>query len=186
MGRQVPNSKIMLHHLTWQQFLLSAVSVLLLYYTIIWLVYFRRETTNFFTPSEHRHLAPLPDEEYPMDDLLGKAAPEPGVSTIGCDELRLVSAPTDRIEETYYEAPEEDDELYGLIPDVLEEIKLTARAVAMEDGTKADFTSLFKLIPAKYPQIIHSPHLRQVNEWITQNVPFEFRDKELQELWEET
>jgi hypothetical protein len=170
----------MLHQITWQTYLLFVAAVLLLYYAIIWLTFYRGKTAELFTRENSRKQQPEPDEIPDDDDLLGEAAEEYGVSTAGSDELFF--GPHEPEEESY---PFPDNEaLYGLIPDVLEEIKSVIHTVETEDGTAEDFKSLFKLVSSKYPQLKTGPHLEALNEWISDNIPFNLSEDELYQLWD--
>jgi hypothetical protein len=73
----------MLHQITWQVYLLFVAAVLLLYYAIIWLTFYRGKTAELLKPKQQ----PQPTEQPEDDDLLGEAAEEYGVSIAGSDEL---------------------------------------------------------------------------------------------------
>ncbi|MDO3641524.1 hypothetical protein [Mucilaginibacter sp. L3T2-6] len=175
----------MLHQITWQQFLLFTAIVLLLYYAILWLIFYRGKTSGLFPGRPSAKLWPEPGVDLEDEDLLGGAAEEYGVSTVNSSDLFF--GPSRYFEEDRYEEthPFPDDEtLYGLIPDVLEEIKSVIHTIRMEDGTAEDFKSLFKLVSSKYPQLKVSRHLDAVNSWILENVPFELSEEELYRLWD--
>ncbi|MDB4925510.1 hypothetical protein [Mucilaginibacter sp.] len=164
----------MLHQITWQQYLLFVAAALLLYYALIWLTFYRGKTAGLFSGKRQFKMQPEPGDEWGYNELLGNAAEEYGVSTAESGDL-------------YFGAthPFPDNEaLYGLIPDVLEEIKSVIHTVTTEQGTKDDFRSLFKLVAVKYPQLKTSPHLEAINEWIGDNVPFTLSEDELYQLWE--
>lgn len=168
----------MLHQITWQQYTVVVVAFLLVWYAVVWLKYFRKPTDGFVQPSEpfeHRNF-----EDYEPDDLLGKSAEEYGVSTVDSDDLHFGADEEEGFEP---ETADGTEELQGLVPDVLEEIKTVIQTVESGEGTKADFISLFKLVSSKYPQIAESRHLEAINEWIIENAPFELTEEELYQLW---
>lgn len=184
-GAADKKSTVMLHQITWQQFLLFTATVLLLYYTIVWLIFYRGKISGSFPGRNITKLRREPRGALEDEDLVGVAAEEYGVSTVNSSDLFFGPSAhfdEDRYEETH---PFPDDEaLYGLIPDVLEEIKSVIHTIKTEDGTAGDFKNLFKLLSSRYPQLKVSPHLEAVNAWIQENVPFELSEDELYQLWD--
>jgi hypothetical protein len=165
----------MLHQITWQAYLLFVAATLLIYYAIIWLTFYRGKTAGLFSGRNERERAE-PAGQPEKDDLLGEAAEEYGASTANSDELFF--GPNES-------HPFPDSEaLYGLIPDVLEEIKSVVHTVETENGNEADFKSLFKLVASKYPQLKTGPHLEAINEWISDHIPFRLSEDELYQLWD--
>ena len=71
----------------------------------------------------------------------------------------------------------------GLVPDVLEELKIIFSILASEDGSKADFFSLFKTVKEKYPKITADPNIDSINIYIREHVPFHLSNEELEDLW---
>jgi len=169
----------MLHQITWQQYTVFVLAFLLVWYAVVWLKYFRKSANDSVQPNEHLEHRDFEDDE--PEDLLGKSAEEYGVSTVDSDELNF--APDEDAFEPETTSVDETEELQGLVPDVLEEIKTVIQTVESGEGTKEDFISLFKLVSSKYPQIADSRHLEAINEWIIENVPFELTEEELYQLW---
>jgi hypothetical protein len=170
----------MLHQITWQQYGVACFAFLLIWYAVVWLKYFRKPTDSFAHPPEPLAHRDFEDDE--PDDLLGKPAEEYGVSTVDSDDLNFGADAEDGFEPEQA-VPDETEELQGLVPDVLEEIKTVIQTVESGEGTKEDFISLFKLVSSKYPQIAESRHLEAINEWIIEHVPFELTEEELYQLW---
>ncbi|WP_462267719.1 hypothetical protein [Mucilaginibacter sp.] len=169
----------MLHQITWQQYLLFAAIIMLLYYAIIWLVYFRGQFPNFFASKEKAE--PVDDnlnwrneEEY--EELLGGSAEEEGVSTIESEQVHFSPKP---FPAAALQQTDDEEELHGTIPDVLEDIK----GIIRQSSTKSEFIDSFTSIPAKYPQIADSRHLEAINDFISEQVPFEISEEELYQLW---
>ncbi|MGF7081969.1 hypothetical protein [Mucilaginibacter sp. UYCu711] len=170
----------MLHQITWQQYTVVVVAFLLVWYAVVWLKYFKKPADDSVQPPEpleHRDF----EEEEP-GDMLGRSAEEYGVSTVDSDELHF-GPDSEKGFEPETSVADESEELQGLVPDVLEEIKTVIETVASGEGTKEDFIGLFKLVSCKYPQIAESRHLEAINDWIIENVPFELTEEELYQLW---
>lgn len=171
---------IVFHHFTWQQFGMAAIGFILIWYAIVLLLYFRKEAKAFFsrpTPAARKEVLPhiWENEEFTNDDdLIGDAAEPEGVSTHSWNSFGFTRKAKQKAE----------DELLGLIPDALEEIKTALHTVETSGGGKVEFISLFKLVSAKYGRLKDSPHLEAINEWIRDNVPFELTEEELWQLWE--
>ncbi len=169
----------MLHQITWQQYLLFAAILTLLYYAIIWLVYFWGQFPNFFSGKEKAGAAddsPNWRNEAEYEDLLGGSAEDEGVSTIESEQVHFSPKTVPAAASL---KPDDDEELHGTIPDVLEDIKVIIR----QSDTKSEFIKSFPSIPVKYPQIADSRHLEAINDFIAEQVPFEISEEELYQLW---
>jgi hypothetical protein len=179
----------MLQHFTWQQFLTAALIFTLIWYLVIFLAVYRREVFDFLRGKQKPKTSPEPlghewdteFEETPLaeESLMGRSALPEGVSRVSMDQFSF--APQVEKEQTY---PFPDEELLGVIPDVLEEIKTAIHTIVTIEGSKADFIDLFKVIAAKYPKLKESRHLAAIDEWISENVPFTFSERELQQRWQ--
>jgi hypothetical protein len=178
---------IVFHHFTWQQFGMAAIGFILIWYAIVLLLYFRKEIKAFLSrPPGGKTDRLIPKEDtgvlqhvwerdgFMDDDLVGDAAEPEGVSTHSWNSFGFTGKTKQKTE----------DELLGLIPDALEEIKTALHTVETSGGGKAEFISLFKLVSAKYGRLKNSPHLGAINEWILDNTPFELTEDELWQLWE--
>jgi hypothetical protein len=170
----------MLHQITWQQYTVVVVAFLLAWYAVVWLKYFRKPTHGFAEPPEPLEHRDFEDDE--PEGLLGKSAEEYGVSTIDSDDLLFGGEAEDEFEQEPRRI-DETEELHGLVPDVLEEIKTVIQTIASGEETKEDFIGLFKLVSSKYPQIAESRHLEAINDWVIENLPFELTEEELYQLW---
>jgi hypothetical protein len=169
---------IVLPHFTWLQFGIAAIGFLFIWYAVVLLWYGGKQVRAFFARDKPVANEPLPHvwerEEFMADDLVGEAAEPGGVTTHAWNSFGFTGkAKINR-----------EDDLLGLIPDVLEEIKTALHTVETTGGGKDDFISLFKLVSAKYGRLKDGPHLAAINEWILENVPFGMNDDELWQLWE--
>ncbi|RZM22413.1 MAG: hypothetical protein EOO88_29520 [Pedobacter sp.] len=104
------------------------------------------------------------------DDLMGKTKLPEGVSVIEMEELQF-SEPDSKVEKL------------GLVPDVIEEIKLIFKILGQEDGSKQDFLKLIEEVKNRYPKISSSSSLPYINGFIQENAPFHFTAEELENLW---
>jgi len=165
---------ILLHHFTWRQFGIAAILLTFIWYAVVLLLYFRKDIAARLAK---RDPGPLPhqwDDEDWDQELAGEAREDEGISVVTSDDFSFAgAAKTDHAE----------DELLGLVPDALEEIKSVLYTVESQEGDKSDFVSLFKLVSGKYARLKNGPHLAAINDWIRDNVPFNFSNEELTALW---
>lgn len=179
----------MLEQFTWQQFLIAALVLSLIWYAVLILLFYRKKIIDAiqkkrmsggpriqssYNPREQKKTESSSEED--RDALIGKTALPDGVTEVGMD--------------LYSFAPKEDADpdadkvaRLGLVPDVLEEIKTVITIIGTEGGTKEDFFSLFKLVSAKYPMMRDSPHRNYVNDYIRENVPFTLSQEDVDKLW---
>lgn len=189
MERRDKSNNSMLHQFTWQQFLLAAFVLSLVWYLAIFLLYYRNKAADLFSgktkSKQPEKLRREWDEELEDDaetdeagddGLMGKASEPEGVSTVPMDGFRFAERPADK--------DARRDEQLGLVPDVLEELKGIFNILAKEDGNKADFVSLFRLVSSKYPKIRNTPNQQAINDYIRENLPFDISDEDLDNLWQ--
>ena len=173
----------MLYKITWQHYLLYVAIALALWYGIVLWIYYREDAKRFLNKVNEKAGTDegLPDNDEPDENLLGKPEEEYGVSVVDSQQISFEAKPA------YQEKTDQfsnEDDLKGLIPDVMEEIKSIIYTVKTEQGTKDDFISLFKIVSSKYPNIKDIRQLEAVNEWISDNLPFELTQEEFLQLWE--
>ncbi len=180
----------MLQQFTWQQFLIAALVLSLIWYAVVIILFFRKKLSDAIKrkslPSRPRVQSSFdpriemdgeePDGET-EDELIGKPKLPEGVQELSMSEISFAPKQDNGT------AGELNDRL-GRIPDVLEELKTLFNILKNEGGTKDDFFSLFSLIKSKYPGIKHSPHLPQLNEFILENLTFSISQAELDTLWD--
>ncbi|ETZ20151.1 hypothetical protein [Pedobacter sp. V48] len=164
----------MLKAFSWQDFLLAATIMSLLWWLGIWLLYFRKPVVGASLPLSHSWANEV--DELGAADLMGKPALDSGVSVVEADDFSFGAPLADE------GAPDQEEQL-GDLADVQEEIKTVCRILAAEDGTKEDFFSLFEMIRNKYPRITSSPSLAALNGFIREHVPFALSKEELENLW---
>jgi hypothetical protein len=166
---------MLLLKLIWSHYLLFAALALAVWYGGVLFTFYRNEAKKLYAqkfpkPEEKLPTVLADEEEF---DLMGAPAEEYGVSTILAHEVRFMPRKTMISEE----------EMQGLIPDVLEEIKRVIHTVEAEGGDQTDFISLFKLITVKYPRLSESRHLAAINDWLREHCPFPLEEADLAGLW---
>lgn len=168
----------MLKTFTWQDFLLAAIVLSLVWYAVIALLFYRKEVLRFLSGKKNKDAEPLPhgwqDEVDELEtDLIGKSVEDEGVSVLEADDFSFVP----REESGSYLDP------LGDLADVQQEIKSICRILEKEDGSKEQFFSLFEIIRNKYPKVGASQLLPQINDFIREQAPFYLSDEELDNLW---
>lgn len=172
----------MLEQFTWQQFLLAALILTLLWYAGVLLIYFRGKIPKFgdnekrSTPTPREKEYTEQPEETENDLLIGRTREPEGVTSVAMEELRF--APRQEDPDAHR------DTQIGAVPDVLEELKKIFSILENEGGTKEDFISLFALVASRYPQIKGTPGQQAINEHIREHLLFPISDGELDQLWE--
>lgn len=164
---------MMLQSFTWQEFLLAALVLSVLWYAGVGLLFYRGEISGFLSgrgkssePLGHSWADQVDELEV---DLMGAAVGESGVSVLEADEFSFV--PRESVDRSL-------DPL-GDLADVQEEIKSICSVLEMEDGTKADFFALFAMIREKYPKVFATGLRTELAEFIVEHLPFELSEDEL-------
>lgn len=174
----------MLQQFTWQDFLIAALVLTLVWYAVIALLFYRRELSLLFGQKEFKQPhEPLPhrwekgtdqltgeDEDEP--DLMGESRMPDGINRVSVEEISFSGG-----------GVEKEDQV-GLVPDVLQELKQVFSILSREDGSKKDFTRLVKAVKEKFPKIASSPNIGRINGFITDHAPFHLSPEELENLWD--
>jgi len=181
----------MLQQFTWQQFLIAALILALIWYAAVLLLFYRKRLTNLAS-ARRRNRKPVvqssydpraerdPDYRDDVPDLMGKPVLPDGVSEPGTDSFFFA----DKGAEPSTDPHPDLDHRLGLVPDVVEELKTLFRIMETEGASKEDFISLFKLVSSKYPGIHGSAEQESLNAYIRQNLSFDISQKELDKLWQ--
>ena len=165
----------MLKAFSWQDFLLAATLLSLIWWLGVWLLYYRNTAERNLVPLSHAWSDEI-DQLEKEAGLMGKPGLEQGVSVLTTADFSF-GAPV--LEE---EVLDQQRQL-GDLADVQQEIRSICQVLAAEDGTKEDFFSLFEMIRDKYPRVISSPSLFLLNAFIREQVPFAISEEELENLW---
>ncbi len=173
----------MLQQFTWQQFLVAAMVLSLIWYAGVILLYYRTEFLGFLGRTENIRPEPLPhrwetgvevlEDEIPKEnELMGKPKLPEGMSSIGMGSFGFVQTEDER------------ETKVGLVPDVLQEIKEIFGIIEKEDGSKKDFFDLMEMVRQKFPKIGSNPNIVRINQFITEHAPFHLSADELENLWD--
>jgi hypothetical protein len=185
----------MLQHLSWQQFLVAALIFTSVWYIVIVLLLYRDEVQGFFKGGQETASPPEPlhqdwqdelEEENLLDEesLVGKAALPEGMERLRMDQFSFAESKVKTVPAAVEPTAQADKETrLGLVPDVLEELKTIFNILAQQDGSKADFFSLFKAVREKYPKISTATDTGSLNTYIREHVPFHISNEELENLW---
>jgi len=160
----------MLKAFSWQDFLLAATLLSLIWWLGIWLLYYRNTGAKNLVPLGHSWSEEV-DDLGKESGLMGKAVLEQGVSMVTAEDFSFGAPVSDQGEQL------------GDLADLQEEIKSICGILEVEDGTKEDFFLLFEMIRKKYPKIASSPSLSSLHVFIREHVPFALSEEELENLW---
>jgi hypothetical protein len=179
----------MLQQFSWQQFLIAATVLTLIWYAGVILLCYGGELKGFLSGGDFRpggwdnaavsgSPAPLPhrwekgvEEIPPEEELLGRSKVPDGVDTVGTADFGFCKSDGGR------------EQQLGLVPDVLAEIREVFRILGREDGTKKDFLALMTMLKEKYPKIGANPNVGSINAFIRGQAPFHISPQELDDLW---
>lgn len=175
---------MLLKHFTWQQFLIAALMLSLIWYLVVipllcrdsWKNLWKRKSSVMSPePLAHEWAAALGGSETIDDDLMGKPKLPEGMSRGSMSMLRFAGG----------EDLEEDRRFRqrGLVPDALEELKSIFQVLEREQGSKQDFIALFGMVKAKYAAIAGTTDELALNGYIRENALFPISDEELDHLW---
>ncbi|HEY4325711.1 MAG TPA: hypothetical protein VGN20_17075 [Mucilaginibacter sp.] len=178
----------MLKHFTWQQFLIAALVLSSIWYTVVILLFYRQRIQEYLKGENKKNNPPEPlghawDEEFeeePLndeDDLMGKSALPEGMSNLSMAQFGFAPRISDE------ELDESRQRQQSVVPDVLEELKSIFHILETQQGTKEDFISLFGLVSAKYSNVKGTANEQALNDYIRENVLFPISDEELDSLW---
>jgi hypothetical protein len=189
----------MLKHFTWQQFLVAALVLSIIWCVVIILLLYRHRIKDLLNGKneESKPQEPLGhawDEEFEEEPLsdendpMGKSKLPEGKSNLSMAQFgfapRVSEAQENRedgFENGYTDEGRQRQQ--SVVPDVLEELKSIFHILETQQGTKQDFISLFDLVSAKYSDIKGTANERALNAYIRENVLFPISDKELEQLW---
>lgn len=177
----------MLQQFSWTTFLIFFAILSALWYLMLALTVYRKETFGRVSgsdPSSPTSLAPNPKAEEEgndriADQIMGKSKMPDGLEVVSMGALNFSVA-----EDSTYNPDDAKSDQLGLVPDVIAELKEIFAVLAKEDGTKQDFFSLAGMISEKYGRIGSSPNIGQINAFIRDHAPFAVTLQELEHLWD--
>lgn len=188
MERQDKSKEIMLQHFTWQQFLVAALILSLIWYIVVIPLFYRNEFNDLLSgkrkqagpsgPLPHEWDEEFEDEPFGEESVMGKSRLPEGVTRVSMEQFSFAPLATT----TATEEGGKETRL-GIVPDVLEELKRIFHILERDQGGKEEFISLFSLVSAKYARIKGTANERAINDYIRENVLFPISDEELDNLW---
>jgi hypothetical protein len=185
-GQMIP---FMLHHFSWQQFLIAASVLTLAWYGFVLMVIYSKGVfaRKVGTPvaraaAVYRGDAaagqPAAGEAAAAAELMGKPAEREGCSRVGSDEFGFAGPASALEAETGFS----EDDLLGLIPDVMEELKTVMHRMEETGGTRAEMLDGLRGVIAGHPSVHR--HREAISEWIADLSVYELELEELWSLWE--
>jgi len=180
----------MFHQFTWQQFLVAALILSLIWYAALFLLFYRGRLKEKLSGKKGGDRLGAREVSFPgaeeegfemaesaETDLMGKPELPEGMARVGMHQVLFAgrnSEVSDWVDE---------GRRLGLVPDVIEELKDIFRVLEQERGTKQDFFELFAVVREKYPGIAGTAEEKALNNYIRENVLFPVSDAELDALW---
>jgi len=183
----------MLQQFTWQQFLVAALVLSVIWYVLVILIFYRNEFFKLFgggkviNANRFKSTDPLPHRwEKGVDkiedagfaekeNLMGISKLPEGMTSVGSDEFSFGGS------EQQVDAKMEQ---VGLVADVLQELKGVFASLAANDGDKLDFMEMMERVREKFPKIASSPSIGRINAYVSENAPFYLSKSELENLWD--
>lgn len=169
---------------TWQHFLVAAILLSCLWYFTVLPLLYRKQVRAWLDKKDKgkRAVEPLRTawaeetedavEAAETEGLMGKSKLPEGVERVSMGGFGFADL-RDGAREVQQ----------GLVPDAIEELKSIFHVLEEENGSKADFISLFALVKAKYAALRDTPSERALNDYIRENALFPISDEELTNLW---
>jgi len=196
MGLRVKeNFMIVLHPFSWQQFLVAALVLTLIWYALIGALYFRREIADLFSGRPRAVLGDarlgaglssglrvVAGEEEEPDSLLGAPRDPEGFASVPMHQFSFAGGSSSSVVQVLEE--DEREAQLGLVPDLLEELKEIFYLLERNGGDRSDFEELFQPVAARFESVITTPSFAAVNAYILENVPFALSESELEAMWE--
>ena len=176
----------MLQQFSWQSFLIAALILSLIWYAAVLLFFYKTQFripgssgTQTSGPLTHRWDKDIEELSSDAaggatesDDLMGKPKVTQGVENVQISTIGFAT---------------EEDRRYdqiGLIPDLLEELKLLFSILDQNGGGKQEFFLGIEEINRKYPSVGSHPGISGVNNYIVQHALFALSADELDNLWD--
>lgn len=181
----------MLQGFSWQQFLVAALVLTLLWYAVVLLVCYRGFLFGLFSGSggtvrglpkvtmvnEFRKGGADDDGASAAaggqaeEGLMGLAKLPEGMSVVGEGDFGFAGMEVDR------------EAQVGLVPDVLQELKGIFEWLANNDGSKRDFLERMAVLVVDFPKLSSHPALGRLNAYVVEHAPFHLTAEELEDLW---
>lgn len=168
----------MLEQFTWLEFLACALPLTLAWYAWLLLIYngggdvrqAGRDARGLFSPVQADSMRNVPAERGD-EGVMGKSKmPEGSTRMLASDVV--------------FAGDLAEDFSDGVIPDVMEELRMLFMALAQQDGSKTDFFRLMEGLKLRYPGLRSHPQLASLNAFLSEHAPFLLEAGELETLWD--
>lgn len=173
---------------SWQAFWCACLTVNLIWYTAVLLLFYRKELQDFLKkgPIGDRRAAEDPSSKHlrtRQDDevlesksertiqLMGQPKLPQGVEVISSNQVSFSATEQGRYEQV------------GLVADVVQELKEIFSTLEKRAGSKADFFKMIGQVKEDYGSISGHPSIGYINDFIRQTAPFHISYEELENLW---
>lgn len=155
---------MLFQNFSWQDFLLVAALLSMLWYGLVWLFFFRKKpcVAGSASPYDGQERLDLVEE-----GLLGKPVLAEGESVVSSNEFGFSGA--DQVEQL------------GVVADVQEQIKVSCRELESSLAKKEEFLSVLTEVLVSYDVPI-SARLA-LEDFIREHLPFFISQEELDSLW---
>ncbi|MEH3112566.1 hypothetical protein [Pedobacter terrae] len=178
----------MLQNFTWQHFLVAASVLTLVWYLAVILLFYRRKVLNLLgrqseaTSDNLKDTAPLPHRwekgvdilaDQDESEVMGKAKLPEGMFLLSSADFGFAGT-----------KGKDKEQQLGLVPDILQDIRLVFKTLAEKDGKKKDFFIMFDQMKGVYPKMAGHPNITQINEFILDHASFHLTLEELENLWD--
>lgn len=147
----------------WQDFLLMAAVLTLLWYLLVWLLFYRKPSAKGTAPLPHHWQGKVDQLE---DGLLGRPAAEPGTMVLSADDFGFA-------------APEKEEQL-GLVADVQQDIRDACAELEAGLANKEVFLERFASIITGYA--IPDGLKESLGEFVREHAPFFIEAEELERI----
>lgn len=170
----------MLQEFTWQQFLVAAMVLSLLWYGGLWFFFLRKGKTALLDDRAvgagsarvltRDNLGEIGSPGTGENDLMGRSKLPEGMELLGSNELQFT-------------AEDWREDQLGLVPDLLEELKKLFVRLVEGDGGKPEFFRLLEMLKEGFPKMGGHPQIDAVNGFIIDHAPFHLTAEDIDNLW---
>ncbi|WP_461791651.1 hypothetical protein [Pedobacter sp.] len=157
---------MLFQNFSWQDFLLAAALLSVLWYVLLWLFLFRGRPSVLGAPANGgaRGADVFDGIE---ENLLGRPVMAEGEKVVGADDFGFAGA--DQLEQL------------GVVADVQEQLRVTCRELESRLAAKEEFLSVISSVLKCYPVPLSSR--LPLEEFIREHLPFFVTEDEMDGLW---
>lgn len=170
----------MLKSISWQEFLTVMSILSVIYYSVLGLLYYRAEISNFLSGRTRVKASPPSNSAKRSSSLIGQIKEEEEIDedeeqgTLSSDQIHPVEN-------------NPRDALLGAVADLLKDLKEIIDSIAANKTEKSECLVLFKAIFSKYSQLGGTRYQQSINLFLYENAvdqfAFELTLEEINSLW---